>query len=61
MHLTIKRKHMMDYYKLFFSFIFWLAYCIFVIPGMYVIPYFTTSLGTTSKWLINLYKEGKTV
>ncbi|MCR5652965.1 MAG: DUF975 family protein [Ruminococcus sp.] len=58
---TISKNHLNDYYKLVFSFIFWILSCFFVLPGLYVIPYFTTSLGTTSKWLINLYKEGKTV
>lgn len=58
---VIRKKHLGDYYKLVFSFVFWIASCLFVLPGMYVIPYFTTSLGMTSKWLINLYKEGKTV
>ncbi len=57
----LKKNHLRDYYKLVFSFIFWILSCFFVLPGLYVIPYFMTSLGTTSKWLINLYKEGKTV
>jgi len=58
---VILKNHSGDYYKLAFSFIFWILSCFFVLPALYVIPYFTTSLGTTSKWLINLYKEGKTV
>lgn len=58
---SISKNHLGDYYKLIFTFLPWLLSCLFVIPGLYVIPYFTTSLGTTSKWLINIYKEGKTV
>ena len=57
----IKKNHPCDYCKLVFSFILWILSCFFVLPGIYVIPYFITSLATTSKWLINLYKEGKTV
>ncbi len=58
---SISSKHLDDYYKLVFSFGFWILSCFFVLPGLYVIPYLTTSLGTSSKWLINKYKEGKTV
>ena len=58
---VITKKHLKDYYRLVSTFLFWILLCFFVLPGLYVIPYFTTSLGTTSKWLINLYKEGKTV
>ena len=57
----ISKNHLNDYYRLIFTFLLWILSCFFVLPGFYVIPYFTTSLGTTSKWLINLYKEGKTV
>lgn len=57
----ISKRHLSDYYKLILSFIPWILSCLFVLPWLYVIPYLTTSLGTTSKWLINLYKEGKTV
>ena len=57
----ITKRHLGDYYRLVFSFFLWILSCFFVLPGLYVIPYFMTSLGTSSKWLINLYKEGKTV
>ncbi|MBQ7505599.1 MAG: DUF975 family protein [Ruminococcus sp.] len=58
---AISKKHLKEYYKLIATFIIWILSCMFVLPGLYVIPYMTTSLGTTSKWLINMYKEGKTV
>lgn len=58
---AISKKHLKEYYKLIATFIIWILSCMFVLPGLYVIPYLTTSLGTTSKWLINMYKEGKTV
>lgn len=58
---VITKKHLFDYYKLISTFLIWILSCMFVLPGLYVIPYLTTSLGTTSKWLINMYKEGKTV
>lgn len=49
----ISSTHLREYYKLVFSFAFWILSCFFVLPGLYVIPYLTTSLGTSSKWLIN--------
>ena len=58
---AISKKHIKEYYKLIATFIIWILSCMFVLPALYVIPYLTTSLGTTSKWLINMYKEGKTV
>ena len=58
---VISKKHLKEYYKLISTFIIWILSCMFVLPALYVIPYLTTSLGTTSKWLINMYKEGKTV
>ena len=58
---VISKKHLKEYYKLIATFIIWILSCMFVLPALYVIPYLTTSLGTTSKWLINMYKEGKTV
>lgn len=58
---AVLKKHKTDLNNLFYSFIPWIALCFFVLPSLYVIPYFTTSFATTSKWLIKLQKEGNTL
>lgn len=58
---TILKKHGKDAFRLFISFIPWIALCFFVLPAIYVIPYMSTSFATSSKWLIRLYKDGKIV
>ncbi|MCH5304747.1 MAG: hypothetical protein J1E41_07780, partial [Ruminococcus sp.] len=58
---TINKKHSKDLVFLFFTFLAWIASCFFVIPALYVIPYFITSFANSSKWLIRLYKDGKMV
>ena len=39
--------------KLFISFIIWFISCVFIIPILFVIPYFNTSLALTAKKIIN--------
>ena len=56
---TINKYHYHNNIKLTLSFMPWIALCYFVLPGFYVIPYFATSLATSAKWLIKLYKDGK--
>ena len=53
--------HYRDLIKLAVSFIPWALLCFFVLPALYVIPYFFTSAATSTKWLFKLYKEGKSV
>lgn len=55
----IKSRHYSDILRLFCNFIPWIALCFFVIPGLYVIPYATSSFATSAKWLIKIYKDGK--
>lgn len=55
----INKIHSKDLTLLFFTFLAWIASCFFVLPAIYVIPYFTTAFANSSKWLIQLYKEGK--
>lgn len=54
-------KHYKDFLKMTVSFIPWTLLCFFVLPALYVIPYFFTSTATSTKWLFKLYKEGKKV
>lgn len=55
----IGRKHFRDLVLLIFTFIPWFALCFFVLPGIYVIPYFTESIATSAMWLIKLHKDGQ--
>ncbi len=52
-------KHHKDYIILVFTFTLWIILCFFVFPALYVIPYLTESLATSSKWLIKLNKDGQ--
>ncbi len=55
----IGKKHLKDIILLIFTFIPWIATCFFVLPGFYVIPYFTESIATSAMWLIKLHKDGQ--
>lgn len=52
-------KHYKDFIILTFTFIPWFALCFFVLPCIYVIPYYTEALATSAKWLIKLHKDGQ--
>ncbi|MGN0488558.1 MAG: hypothetical protein ACI4HO_04785 [Ruminococcus sp.] len=52
-------KHHKDYIILVFTFLPWIMLCFFVLPALYVIPYLSESLATSSKWLIKLNKDGQ--
>lgn len=54
-------EHLKDYLLLVFSYIPWVLLCFLVLPALYVIPYMNTALATTSKWLINIFKEGNRI
>lgn len=56
---AIRKKHHSDLIILTGTFLLWLLLCFFVLPAIYVLPYFTVSMATSSKWLIKLYKDGK--
>ena len=58
---VILKHHNLDILLLNYSFIPWIALCFFVIPALYVIPYMLTTIATSSKWLLKLYKDGKIV
>lgn len=61
MTAVIFKRHRLDIILLNYSFIPWIALCFLVIPALYVIPYMSTTLATSAKWLMKLYKEGKIV
>ncbi|MCH5298961.1 MAG: DUF975 family protein [Ruminococcus sp.] len=58
---VIFKHHKLDIILLNYSFIPWIALSFLVIPALYVIPYMTTTVATSTKWLLKLYKEGKLV
>ena len=57
----IRQNHSADIRNLLYTFAGWMLLCFFVLPVLYVAPYFFTSAATSSKWLISIYKEGKMV
>lgn len=58
---VILRKFRFNFLSLTVSFLPWILSCFFVLPALYVIPYYTMSAATSTKWLLKLYKEGKLV
>ena len=46
--------HFGKLFRLMLSFIGWLALCFFVVPALYVIPYYATASMLSSKWLFEL-------
>lgn len=59
--IKLSIKHNKDYIILVFTFLPWIMLCFFVLPALYVIPYLTESLATSSKWLIKLNKDGQNI
>lgn len=43
--------------KLLFSFLGWILLCFFVVPAIYVVPYFISSAAVSTKWLYALDKD----
>lgn len=43
--------------KLMFSFIGWFALCFFVVPLIYVVPYYTVSAAMSARWLYEMDKN----
>lgn len=56
--LAFSVKHFKHIFKLTFSFFGWFALCFFVVPALYVVPYFLVSALTSAKWLFALEKRG---
>ncbi len=56
--LAFSVKNFRHIFKLAFSFIGWFALCFFVVPAIYVIPYFSVASLTSAKWLFALDKRG---
>ncbi len=51
-------KNFRHIFKLAFSYIGWFALCFFVVPAIYVIPYFSVAALTSAKWLFAMDKRG---
>lgn len=47
-------KNLIPTIKLFVGFIGWAALCFFVVPALYVVPYFLTTSAMSAKWLFEL-------
>ena len=50
-------RHFRDTLRLFFSFFWWFALCFFVVPAMYVVPYYLTSVMNSVRWLEQLEQK----
>lgn len=51
-------KHFGKLFKLMLSYIGWFALCFFVVPALYVIPYFYVGSLFSTKWLLELDRRG---
>lgn len=47
-------RHFGSLLALFFSFFGWLLLCFFVVPALYVFPYYITAAVNSTKWLLSL-------
>lgn len=51
-------KHFGKLFKLILSYFGWFALCFFVVPALYVIPYFYAGSLLSAKWLLELDRRG---
>lgn len=56
--LGFSAKNFGKLFKLTLSFMGWFALCFFVVPAIYVIPYFTVAALTSARWLFEIEKRG---
>lgn len=50
-------RHFPQLFRLGLSFLGWFALCFFVLPLLYVVPYFAVAAMTSSRWLLELDKN----
>ncbi len=53
-------RHFWQLFRLMLSFAGWFALCFFVVPVLYVLPYFAVAAATSAKWLFALERNGGT-
>ena len=56
--LAFSVKNFGKLFKLVLSFMGWFALCFFVVPAIYVIPYFSVAALTSANWLFKIDKRG---
>lgn len=56
--VRLMKRNTMRYIKLLLSFLPWFLLCFFVVPALYVIPYFQASCAVSAKWMRAPAQEG---
>lgn len=56
--LPFSLRHFGQLFRLIVSFAGWLALCFFVVPALYVLPYFAVACATSAKWLFAITDNG---
>lgn len=54
------KKLNLSVWVLYLTFVPWFLLCFFVLPLMYVLPYFETSCAVSAKWILNMRTEKST-
>ena len=56
--VLMMKRNTIRYAKLLLSFLPWFLLCFFVVPALYVIPYFGASCAVSAKWMRAPAQEG---
>lgn len=51
-------RHFWQLFRLMLSFAGWFALCFFVVPALYVVPYFAVAAANSARWLLELDRNG---
>lgn len=54
-------RHFWQLFRLMLSFAGWFALCFFVVPALYVLPYFAVAAANSARWLFELDRNGGSV
>lgn len=51
-------RHFWQLFRLMLSFAGWFALCFFVVPALYVLPYFAVAAANSARWLFEMERSG---
>ena len=57
--LPFSFRHFWQLLRLAFSFTGWFALCFFVVPALYVVPYYTVAAADSARWLFQMENGGE--
>lgn len=57
--LRFSLRHFWQLLRLAFSFIGWFALCFFVVPALYVLPYYAVAAADSARWLFQMEGSGE--